>query len=56
MLTNGQYIRAMNDEELSEFLDALIGHCNLCPVEECPIVGDESCADRICDWLEKEKT
>jgi hypothetical protein len=45
----------MDDEHLAEFLDSLVGHCSFCPVGgDCEIIGDESCADRICDWLGKE--
>lgn len=54
-MTNGQNIRTMDDEHLAEFLDSLVGHCSFCPVgAACEIIGDESCADRICDWLGKE--
>ena len=50
--TNADRIRAMTDEELAEWLDRLITHCNDGPCFNCFM--REACLTSVLDWLKKE--
>ena len=56
MHTNGDRIRSMSDEELSEFIGKFLESMSDC--ENCPAKTEVflcvSCADEILDWLRKE--
>ena len=54
-MTNGERIRQMTDEELAEWLDTVIGSCNLNDCKYCPMYG--ACTDvpiSMLRWLRKE--
>lgn len=48
-LTNADRIRAMSDEELAEWLDGLISHCNDGPCFTCFM--QKACLTNMLDWL-----
>ena len=51
--SNADRIRAMTDEELAEWLDRLITHCNDGPCFNCFM--REACLTSVLDWLKKEE-
>ena len=55
MVTNGDKIRQMTNEELEDFLNTLIYNCRGCKCGDCPVSGYD--ADGVCDmgdFLRKE--
>lgn len=50
--SNYDRIRAMTDEELAEWLDRLITHCNDGPCFNCFM--QEACLTSVIDWLKQE--
>ena len=53
-ITNADRIRAMTDEELAEWLDRLITHCNDGPCFNCFM--QKACLTSMLDWLKHEAT
>jgi len=51
-MTNADRIRAMSDEELAEWLDRLITHCNDGPCFNCFM--QKACLTSMLDWLKQE--
>ena len=51
-MTNADRIRSMTDEELAEWLDRLITHCNDGPCFNCFM--REACLTSVLDWLKQE--
>ena len=51
-ITNAMKIRAMSDEELAEWLDKLITHCNDGPCFNCFM--QEACLTSMRVWLRQE--
>ena len=51
--SNADKIRSMSDEELAEWLDRLITHCNDGPCFNCFM--REACLTSVLDWLKKEE-
>ena len=50
--TNADRIRSMSDEELAEWLDKLITHCNDGPCFNCFM--QKACLTSMLDWLKQE--
>lgn len=50
--SNADRIRAMSDEELAEWLDRLITHCNDGPCFNCFM--QEACLTSVLEWLKQE--
>ena len=50
--TNADKIRQMSDEEMAEWLDRLIEHCNEGPCFNCFM--QEACRTSMLDWLKQE--
>jgi hypothetical protein len=56
-MTNGDKIRAMTDEELSDFLGGIADNCSYNTCDNCPMYG--ACADVPLSrdkWLREEAT
>ena len=51
-ITNADRIRSMSDEELAEWLDKLITHCNDGPCFNCFM--QKACLTSMLDWLKQE--
>lgn len=51
-MTNADRIRSMTDEELAEWLDRLITHCNDGPCFNCFM--QKACLTSMLDWLQQE--
>ena len=51
-ITNAERIRSMSDEELAEWLDKLITHCNDGPCFNCFM--QKACLTSMLDWLKQE--
>lgn len=51
-MTNADRIRSMTDEELAEWLDRLITHCNDGPCFICFM--QKACLTSMLDWLQQE--
>ena len=55
MMTNGDRLRAMSDEELAEMFDKLIQDCEYCPMLElCFLNCEKKCKVMYLNWLREE--
>lgn len=51
-ITNADKLRSMSDEELADWLDRLITHCNDGPCFNCFM--QKACLTSMLDWLRQE--